>query len=112
MKALWQERAQQERIPLGLEVRKQALLGTKRPDHMGPYTGLRNLIYQKAARFLIRICQGKFNSRIPVCWFLSLSSPLFLIRSCQEQAEWQAAPRTEIKEMGCLHRISFISLSI
>ena len=24
----------------------------------------------------------------------------------------QAPPRTEIKEMGCLHRISFISFSI
>ena len=33
MKALWQERAQQERIPLGLEVRKQALLGTETRSH-------------------------------------------------------------------------------
>ena len=55
MKALWQERTQQERIPLGLEVRKQDILGTKRQDHMGPYVGLRNFIYQKAVRFLIRI---------------------------------------------------------
>ena len=112
MKALWQERTQQERIPLGLEVRKQDILGTKRQDHMGPHTGLRNLIYQKAVRFLIRICQGMFNSRIPVCCFLSVLSPLFLISSCQERVELQAAPRTEIKEMGCLHRISFISFSI
>lgn len=29
--------------------------GTKRQDHMGPYVGLRNFIYQKAVRFLIRI---------------------------------------------------------
>ena len=79
---------------------------------MDPHTGLRNLIYQKAVRFLIRICQGMFNSRIPVCCFLSLLSPLFLISSCQERVERQAAPRTEIKEMGCLHRISFISFSI
>ena len=66
MKALWQERTQQEGIPLGLQVRKQNILGTKRQDHMGPHTGLRNLIYQKAVRVLIRICQGMFNSRIPM----------------------------------------------
>ena len=53
-----------------------------------------------------------FNSSIPVCCFPSLLSPLFLISSCQERGEWQATPRTEIIEMGCLHRISFISLSI
>ena len=53
-----------------------------------------------------------FNSSIPVCCFLSLLSPLFLISSCQEREEWQASPRTEIIEMGCLHRISFISLPI
>ena len=53
-----------------------------------------------------------FNSRIPVCCFLSLLSPLFLISPCQEQEEWQATPRTEIIEMGCLHSISFITLSI
>ena len=53
-----------------------------------------------------------FNSSIPVCCFLSLLSPLFLISSCQEQEECQATPRTEIIEMGCLHRISFISLPI
>ena len=57
-------------------------------------------------------CQGMFNSRIPVCCFLSLLSPLFLISSWEEQAEWQATPRTEIKKMGFLHRISFISFSI
>ena len=56
-------------------------------------------------------CQEMFNSRIPVCCFLSLLSPLSLISSCQEREEWQASPRTEIIEMGLLHRISFISLS-
>ena len=45
-------------------------------------------------------CHGMFTSRIPVCCFLSLLSPLFLISSCQEQEEWQATPRTEIMEMG------------
>ena len=53
-----------------------------------------------------------FNSRIPVCCFLSLLSPLFLTSSCQEREDWQVTPRTEIIEMGCLHRISFISLPI
>jgi len=57
-------------------------------------------------------CQGMFDSRIPVCCFLSLLSPLFLISSCQKREEWQATPRTKIIEMGCLYRISFISLSI
>ena len=28
-------------------------------------------------------CQGMFNSKIPVCCFLSLLSPLFLISPCQ-----------------------------
>ena len=50
-------------------------------------------------------CQGIFNSSIPVCCFLSLLSPLFLISSWEEWAEWQATPRTEIKEMGFLRRI-------
>ena len=36
--------------------------------------------------------------------FCSLSVPV--------GEEWQASPRTEIIEMGCLHRIPFISLSI
>ena len=45
-----------------------------------------------------------------MCCFLSLLSPLFLMSSCQEQ-EWQATPRIEIIEMGCLHRISSISFS-
>ena len=34
---------------------------------------------------------------IPVCCFLSLKSPLFLISSCQERVEWHPASRTEIK---------------
>ena len=63
------------------------------------------------ARTLEWVCQGMFNSRIPVCCFLSLLSPLFLISSCQEREEWQASPRTEVMEMGCSHRISFVSLS-
>ena len=37
-----------------------------------------------------------FNSRVPVCCFLSLLSPLFLISSQQEQEERPTAPRTEI----------------
>ena len=46
---------------------------------------------------------GNVSSRIPVCCFLSLMSPLFLISSCQERAEWHAAPRTEIKRWNaCL----------
>ena len=32
--------------------------------------------------------------------------------SVRGKRSWQAAPRTEIREMGCLHRISFISFSI
>ena len=48
---------------------------------------------------------GNVSSRIPVCCFLSLTSPLFLISSYQERAEWHAAPRTEIKRwnacIGC-----------
>ena len=46
---------------------------------------------------------GNVSSRIPVCCFLSLMSPLFLISSCQERAEWHAAPGTEIKRWNaCL----------
>ena len=52
-----------------------------------------------------------FNSRIPVCCFLSLLSPLFLIRPLRCKRSRQASPRMEIKEMGCLHRISFIGFS-
>ena len=37
-------------------------------------------------------CQGMFNSRIPVCCFLSLLSPLFLISSCQEERSGKPLP--------------------
>ena len=40
-------------------------------------------------------CQGMFHSRIPVCSFLCLLSPPFLISSCQD-CQFQATPRTEI----------------
>ena len=33
------------------------------------------------------LCQEALNSRIPVCSFLSLLSPLFLISPCQWQEE-------------------------
>ena len=52
-----------------------------------------------------------FHSRIPVCSFPCLLSPPFLISSCQD-CQFQATPRTEITEMRCLNRISFISFSI
>ena len=51
------------------------------------------------------------NNKMPVCCFLSLLSPLFLISPCHQERS-RASPRMEIKEMGCLHRISFISFSI
>ena len=47
-------------------------------------------------------CQGMFNSRIPVCCFLSLVSPLFLISSCHK---WVEACRSQDwdQEMECMH---------
>ena len=50
-----------------------------------------------------------FNSRIPVCCFLSLMSPLFLISSWQEREERHAAPRTEIMRWNAC--IGFPSLA-
>ena len=54
------------------------------------------------------LCYAVLYRRSPVCCFLSLLSPLFLISSCQEQEEWQATPRTEIIEMGCFHMMKGI----
>ena len=68
------------------------------------------------SHFLLRnleaVFQGMFNSRIPMCCFPSPLSPLFLTSSCQQPEEWQTTPRTEIIELGCLPRISFISFSV
>ena len=47
-------------------------------------------------------CQGMFNSRIPVCCFLSLVSPLFLISSCHKWVEACCSQDWD-QEMECMH---------
>ena len=41
-------------------------------------------VTQSRPTFCDPMCNGMFNSRIPVCCFLSLLNPVFLISFCQE----------------------------
>ena len=68
------------------------------PTQPHPSLGFRPSVFQKEKissylgshfplRTLEAVCQGMFNSKTPVCCFLSLLSPQFLISSCQEREE-------------------------
>ena len=59
----------------------------------------------------VMYCQGMFNSRIPVCCFLSLMSPLFLISSCQEWVSSKLLPGLRSKRWdSCIGLPSFSSV--
>ena len=54
--------------------------------------GEKNIHACESMNLSVMYCQGMFNSRIPVCCFLSLMSPLFLISSCQEWVSSKLLP--------------------